>query len=201
MYNRSSQIENSGASAPVPYRARDAARGNTPRHFTGPALAGRDSRSNVPSFAQLCAIFQDCVRAHPNVTDAKDAALTVLARRRLEVDAPTLNRAIDAVLEQAYRSSTGERRADTPRCDPCRPRVVPSAGDSGQVIDYAQVARALTRAGLVSQTDAVAARCECGHGLDAHHDPNGRPVSRYCRVVGCGCGQYRARPTSTRWQR
>jgi hypothetical protein len=130
--------------------------------------------------AQLIAIVQDCLRVHPNVTDAKDAALTVLARRGLKVDIPTLNQTLDAVVERQARQQEQHRVADH------RERVDRS-------IDWSAAARTLAQAGLLPQPEAREARCGCGHSPDVHHDPDGRPVSRYCRVVGCGRGAYRER--------
>lgn len=91
----------------------------------------------TPPFAQLCAIVQDCWRVHPNVTDCKDVARTVLAKRRLAVDVATLDRALAAVLAQQPP-----------------PVHVPTGGpvmvlDEMAPFDYEQVARTLRASGLL----------------------------------------------------
>lgn len=90
------------------------------------------ARIEPPPFRQVVAIVQDCLRAYANVTDAKDAALRAFARRRLEVDTQTVNRAIDAALSQ--------RVIITPATPPRKP--------DGRV-DWIRLGRILTDAGLL----------------------------------------------------
>jgi hypothetical protein len=127
------------------------------------STVGDDSSSAVcrprrwPSdatFAQLCAILATCLHAsHGNVTDAKDLAARVLAKRQLKADVPMIDRAIAAVLT----SQATERLAMSVR-QPHRATLATAAShmrEGFDRVDWRKVVDTLKATGLLKSVEGA----------------------------------------------